>query len=432
MTSAGKHLRQGKLFASIGLGIILMTFGVIGGWSALAKIDKGVVAPGTVSVETNRKVVQHLEGGIVREILVREGDRVTADQVLARLEPVQAEVNANVIARQMAYAHAREARLIAERDNADAINWSAVEDLELLHSIGNVVADEESQFRERRNSLRGQILIQQSRIDQHRKELEGLEIENKSAHEQVKFIQRELTGLRELHKKQLVASNRVFSMERERARLEGVIGRNVADTARISSTIGEIEEQMRQTRQKFSEEVSISLVEVRQKLVDYAERGRAAADILRRVVVKSTRAGIVQNVKLTTLGQVVRAGEPLMEIVPEDENLIVSAHFSPNDIDTIFIGQTAEVRFPAFHMRTLPFMSGRVETLSADRLSDEHNQPYYLATISINRMNIPAELRPRLRPGMPAEVIAIAGDRTVVEYLIGPLHDAMHRTFLER
>lgn len=432
MSARNDPLSEGRRFAIGGMALIALTFGGLGGWSALAMIDKGVLASGTVAVETNRKTVQHYEGGIVREILIREGDRVVEDQIVARLERVQAEANANVIGKQIDFARAREARLVAEREGGAAIDWGDLKKRPPTPELAGVMADETHQFEERRNSLEGQFRIQKSRIEQHRRELDGLGLEEKSAMEQISYIRRELEGLRELHKKQLVPSTRLFSMERERSRLEGVIGQNLANTARIQAAIGEIEEQMALARQKFNEEVATSLVDVRQKLADVQERERVAADVLERVNVRAPRAGTVQNVKLTTLGQVVRAGDALMEIVPDDEALIVSAQFSPNDIDGIFHGQAAEVRFPAFHLRNLPLMSGRIETISGDRLIDDNRQPYFLATISINRMEIPEELRTRLRPGMPAEVIAVAGKRTVVEYLIAPMRDAMKRTFLER
>jgi HlyD family secretion protein len=423
-----------RKFALAGYGLIFLTFGVAGGWAAVAKIDRAVVAPAFISTETNKKTVQHLEGGIVQEILVKEGERIEQGQVLVRLEKVQAQANSDLLGGQLRSSLALEARLLAERDNRDSITWpSEFDHYEQDPIFAKLVEDEVGQFNERRSSLSGQIQILEAKASQLKTEIEGIQIERISTEGQVKYINEELVSLRKLLARQLVPSNRVFSMERERTRLEGVIGKTISDMAKAQGAINEIHVQIAQLRQKFLEEVANSLLEVRQKIADYRQRGIVARDVLRRVDVVSPRAGTVQNMKVFSLGQVLRPGEALLDIIPDDERLIVQAQFSTSDIDSVHQGQNAEIRFPAFHSRTLPVMMGVIETLSHDRLLDEASkQQYYLGRISISRADIPQNYRARLQAGMPAEVIVSGGERTALEYLVSPLSSSLRKTFIEQ
>jgi HlyD family secretion protein len=434
MGSRVQEVTEWRPFAIAGYALILLTFGVAGGWAAIAKIDRAVVAPASISVETNRKSVQHFEGGIVREILVKEGDHVNEGQILLSLEKTQAQANSDLVNNQLYSFLALEARLLAERDDKDEIAWPSEFNVQKLDPVlSGLKADQLSQFKERRATLLGQIDIMQSKAGQLRKEIDGLEIEKTSTEKQVKYINEELVGLHRLLAKQLVPTNRVLTMERERTRLEGVIGKTISDKAKVEGAISEIGSQIAQLRQKQHEEIAAALLDVRQKISDYRQKSIVATDVLRRVSVTAPRAGTIQNMKVFTLGQVVRSGELLLEIVPENERLIVHAQFSPNDIDVVREGQRAEIRFTAFHSRTIPLMTGVLESISHDRLIDEASkQPYYLGIISIDRAEIPDEYRTRLRSGMPAEVILSAGERTVLDYLISPLKSSLAKTFIEQ
>ena len=434
MSSRTQEVTQWQPFAIVGYVMILLTFGIAGGWAAIAKIDRAVVAPASISLETNRKSVQHFEGGIVREILVKEGDHVSEGQVLLRLEQTQAQANSDLVKNQLYAFLALEARLLAERDEKSEISWPVEFDLEKQDTVvSGLIVDQVNQFNERRASLLGQINILESKANQLRIEISGIDIEKDSTEKQTKYINEELVGLRRLLTKHLVPANRVLTMERERTRLEGVIGKAIADKAKIEGAISEIGSQIAQLKQKQHEDVATSLLEVRQKIGDFRQKSIVATDVLRRVAITAPRAGTVQNLKVFTLGQVVRSGELLLEVVPEDERLIIYAQFSPTDIDVIHEGQRAEIRFPAFHSRTIPLMTGELESISSDRLVDEASkQPYYLGIISIDRAEIPEEYRSRLRSGMPAEVLVAAGERTVLDYLISPLKSSLAKTFIEQ
>lgn len=430
----GKQFTSWKGTATAGYVVIFLTFGVVGGWSSITKIDRAVVAPATIAVETNRKVVQHLEGGIIREIHVHEGDMVQEGKVLFRLEEVTPRANLDLTRNQIAAALVIEARLMAERDRRDAITWPE-EVLKRRHEplIERAINDQVNQFNERRASINGQIGVLEARVEQLTTEIEGVAVEKTSLERQVAYINEELIGLRQLRSKDLIPVTRVFSMERERTRIEGGIGRATADQAKARSSIGEARLQMEQLRQKFLEEVASNIQDIRQKIGDLREKMPVVEDVLRRLEIIAPRSGKVQGLRVFTIGQVVKAGEQLLEIVPENEKLVVQAQFSPNDIDGVYSGQSAEIRFPAFQGRTLPVMMGKLESVSTDRMMDEATKlPYFLGIVSVNAIDLPEELRTRLRAGMPSEVIVASGERTVLDYFISPLRDSVRKTFIEK
>ena len=379
--------------ALAGYVLIGMTFGVAGVWAAVAKLDKAVIATGFVETETNRKTVEHFEGGIVREILVKEGDHVAEGQVLFRLEQVQAQANNELVRNQLDSTLALEARLVAERDDAKEIAWPAEFHERLAEpNLSHILADQVHQFEERRSSLEGQKRVFESRIEQLQTEIGGIATEKDSTEKQDSYINQELVGLHELAEKQLIPVTRVYAMERERTRLEGAVGRAVADSAKAEGSIGEMKIQIQQLQQKFQEEVAANLLETRQKIADYRERASVAKDILKRLAIIAPRAGTIQNLKVFTIGQVVRGGEPLLDVVPDNEQLVVHAQFSTTDIDNVYAGMMAEIRFPAFHSRTIPVMLGKIGSISHDRMIDELTRQYYfLGIISLNRADIPEE-----------------------------------------
>ncbi len=434
MKKSEKSISDWRGIAVAGYAVIILTFGVVGVWAAVAKLDKAVVAPGFVAVETNRKSVQHFEGGMVREIFIKEGDHVTKGEVLFSLKKVQAQANNDLVKNQLDSGLALEARLLAERDQKENITWPeefSGRSAEPL--LARIMTDQIHQFQERHTSLEGQVSVLESRIEQLTMGIKGIAIEKDSTEKQVGYINDELVNLRDLGKKQLVPMTRVYAMERERTRLEGVIGHSIADTAKAQSSIGEIKIQIQQLRQKFQEDIASSLLEVRQKIADARERVTVAGDVLNRVEIVAPLDGTVQNLKVFTVGQVLRPAETLLEIVPDEEPLVVDAQFSPNDIDTVYGGQQAEIRFPAFHSRQIPLMMGRIQSISHDRLMDEQTrQFYFLGVISLDRSDIPEEYRPRIRPGMPAEVIVASGERTVLSYIVSPLSESLRKSFRER
>ena len=420
--------------ARMGYGVVIIcVFGFIA-WTGLSRLDSAVVSSGSVTYESRRKVVQHFEGGIVQDILVREGQSVDEGQVLFRLDSTPALANLELVLGSMDGFLAQEARLIAERDDAEAVIFSD----ELLARANNsntqkIMQDQTAQFNERRSSINGQIGILEGRVQQYDSEVSGLKIEFESAGKQLSFIRDELTGVRDLAEKGLVPKSRWLALEREAARLQGIVGRNEAETAKARNSISDVRLQIQQARQKQREEVSAALQETRQKMNDARERGRVAQDVLRRVDVLAPRTGKLQNVKLATRGAVVRAGDVLAEVAPLADELIIEAQVSPQDVDKLYEGAEAEVRFPNLPSRTTPVVSGKVSSVSRDRLIDEATrQPYFLAQIAIRDTNLPDRLKNTLIAGMQAEVIIPTGERTILQYLVQPLGDAFAKTFRER
>ena len=418
--------------AIAGYVLIVGTFLVLGGWSAFARLDSAITATGVVSAETNRKTVQHLEGGIVREIHVREGQHVQAGQVLFRLDRTQAKAGYELQRNQLDSAIAQEARLIAERDGQDQIALPQ----ELLDraddpNVKRAIADQVAQFQERCGSLKGGVQILDAKIDQYQLEIEGLKQERSGTANQLGFVNEELVDVRHLFEKQLTQKSRLMLLERERSRLEGLIGRSTADESKARNGIEEARLQIRQLRQKFQEDVANSMLETRQKINDLREKVRVAQDVLSRVDILSPTTGVAQNLRVFTSSGVVKAGEPMVDVVPERDALIVQAHVQPQDTENLQPGMPAEVRFSSFQTRILPIIVGKVETISRDRLVDEQTkQPYFLAQVVVD--DIPSFVKDRLSAGMPADVIFPTGERTVLDYLVRPLKDRLRSVMREK
>ncbi len=270
----------------------------------------------------------------------------------------------------------------------------------------------------------------EAKIQQLQTETEGIAVEKSSTEKQIGFIDEELSGLRYLKENGLIPVTRVLTMERERVRLEGVVGRAVADTAKAANGMNEAKLQITQLDQKFQEEVSAQLLDARQKINAAREKLVVARDLLSRLDIRAPRAGTVQSLKVFTVGQVVRSGESLMEIVPTRETLVVHAQLPVNSIEHLRVGQTAEIRFPGFHSRRLPMMTGTLASVSRDRLVDDvTKQPYFLGLINLSQATIDERYRDRLVAGMQADVVIATGERTALEYMMSPLTDALHGSF---
>lgn len=420
--------------ARLGYFVILLTFGVGGLWATFAKLSDAVVAPAYVAVETNRKAVQHLEGGIVSQILVKENDHVEQGQVVIKLSDIQARASLATVENQLVAARVQEARLVAERDRKPDITLPEdIRDHKDDPIVEHAIADQEAAFRDREKSLQGQIEVMRSRIDGLNNEIQGSIIEQHATAQEVALVDQELVGYHELLSKHLMQLSQVLDKERERTRLEGVIGRSIEDQAKARNAIGEANLDIQALMQKFQEETASAIVDVRQKISDLNEKVAVTTDIMKRVEIRAPVSGHVQNLKVYSAGQVIRGGEELMEVIPDDERLVVHAQFSPVDIDRVSRATHIEVRFPSFHARTTPVILGEIASVSSDRMTDEAtHQPYYLGVVSVNKLQIPEELRDRLRAGMPAEVIASLGERSVLNYLTAPLREAWQHSMREQ
>lgn len=423
-----------RFFAWTGYAIIVFCFFILGGWAAITPLGSAVVASGIVTTEGNKKTVQHLEGGIVKEILVHDGDHVKAGEVILRLDDTAPKANAEIYRNQIYALLARESRLAAELariadvmfpDELTADSESAV--------AQKAIDDQRTQFKERQAYIQGQISILRSRADQLRQEIEGLDRQRTANEQQVAFINDELQGVRSLYERNLVSKSRWLTLERERARLEGEIGRAISDRAKAEKSIGETDLQIEQTKQKFLEDASKELVDAREKLRDLRSKYVVAVDALHRLDIFAPVTGRVQNLRIFTIGAVLRQGEPVLDIAPDKGKRVIEAHIPTVSIEGVFAGNKAEVRFPAFHDRTLPMIGGTIMSVSQDRLIDESTkEPYYMARIDVPDENIPEHYRGVVTPGMNVEIIMPTKERTALDYLVEPLINRLRISFRER
>jgi HlyD family type I secretion membrane fusion protein len=431
-------LNDHRGYARLGFVAIALVFGGFGVWASLAPLDRAAVAHGQVAVESNNKPVQHLEGGIVREILVHDSQQVQEGDVLFRLQPTTAQANLDLLRKQVDVGLAQQARLVAEQTKAEQISFPP----ELLahRNVAETdlaIKDQERQFRERRQTLDGQIGILSAQIDQKQEDISGRQRQKESLEAQMTSYQAEMTSVAPLVEKGYYARNKFLALQRDAARVEGEFGVAGTDIARLSKSVEEAKLQIKQARYKFDEEASNALNEVRGKLSDAREKILIAEDVLRRVDVRAPRSGTVLGLKVHGVGAVVKPGETLAEIVPIGEGLMVTARVSPNDIESIEIGQTAEVRFSNFSSRQTPVILGKVVSLSPDALTDpnaggQQQQPYFSAKVMIDYSAVPEQVAKKIQPGMEADVMISTGERTALAYFVGPLLNSFAKTFREK
>jgi HlyD family secretion protein len=305
-------------------------------WSALAPLGGAAIAPARVSVESESKPVQHLEGGIVREILVKEAQAVEEGDILFRLEPVQAQANADLLRKQLDAALAQDARLVAERDNAKEVAYPD-ELLARQHipETATAMADQRIQFAERMKALRSELGIYTAKLQQTSREISGRKARLAADEAQLASYQSEIASLMPLYKKQLVTAPRMRGLERERDRLTGEIGITKSDIERLEQLMEETQLQLDQARQRQRETVLQQMAEVRSRISDVKEKLAIASDVLKRVEVRAPRKGFVQAIKVHAIGAVVKPGETVAEVVPVGEGLILAAHVSPLNIQDV-------------------------------------------------------------------------------------------------
>lgn len=423
------QLHDHRRYTRLALGAVLLVFGGFGTWAAFAPLDSAAVAPARIAVEGDRKPVQHLEGGIVREILVKDAESVAEGQILFRIDATGARANFDILSKQMDGHRAEEARLLAEREGKATIAFpAALTSRTSRADLQQVMAEQERLLAERQRSMANQIGILEARIDQTEKEIEGRNRRLASLKTQHSSLTAEIETIRPVVEKGFFPRNRMRALERDAARLDGDIGGLEGELARLSQVIEESRIQIRQTRQRAAEEQTRALAEVRAKMNDTREKLEVAEAILNRVDIRAPRAGIVLSVAVKTPGSVIAPGATLAEVVPPLVRVTLTARVAPLNIQSVAAGQKAEVRFPAFSSRAPDPIYGRVESVSADAVEDPRTrETYYSAKVVIEPGDIPAPLAKQLVPGMPADVLIITGERTMLAYLLGPLRDRLAR-----
>ncbi|MBC6718648.1 HlyD family type I secretion periplasmic adaptor subunit [Aurantimonas sp. DM33-3] len=417
----------------LGLAVVGTTFFGAGVWASTAPLASAVNAPGTVIIAGKRRTIQHLEGGIIKELHVREGQEVEAGQVLITLDPTQANATVMRLRNQLDTQLALEARLNAERNGDDAVTFP--EELTARADdpkVSQILAGQRQEFDERRKTLVGTVELLQQKILQLDRIIDGLKSQRVSKEDQVGLIQEELGALQILLKKGLTNKSRVLELQRGSAQLNGDIGDIVAQIGRSEQQISEANMQIIQTSQQFREEVVAQLRETESKGADLRQQLLVAKDIVGRQEIRAPQSGTIQTLAVTTIGGVIAPGEVLMEIAPKDGNFLVEAQVSPLDIDNVSVGQEAEVRFSALDLRTTPVVMGKVISRSGDRIEAPNRSPFFRVQVETP----PSEMKKldsrKLQAGMPAEVLIQTGERTLINYLVKPLTDQLSRGMNEQ
>jgi HlyD family secretion protein len=430
-------LRAGRAYdheLRTGLRVLLAAIVLAAGWTALMPLAGAVVVPGNLVVQSNVKTIQHPTGGVVAEIPVHNGMQVGGGDLLLRLDATQAQASLQMVSKQLDEVRVRIARLVAERDGRSGLQAPA----ELAARSGEdavktLLVSEESLFNARANARRSQTELLQSRGSQLSEEIAGLDAQVGSKTKQLELIAGELSGVQDLYDKQLVPLTRLTTLQRESARIEGERGQLMSAIAETKSKIGEAQLQIVRLDQDFRTDVVKELGESQGKEAELVERGVAARDLLDRIEIRAPTSGVVHQLSAHTIGGVIRAGDPIMEVVPDSDDLQIEARLQPNDIDQVRTGQKAFVRFSAFNQRVTPQLTGVVSYVSADTSHDQQtNAPYFTVRVALSEDERRRLAGLQLVPGMPAEVFMQTGSRTMMSYLLKPITDQMQRAFVEK
>ncbi|KQT82823.1 HlyD family type I secretion periplasmic adaptor subunit [Aurantimonas sp. Leaf443] len=422
--------------ASLRMGflVLFLSVGVCGGWAALAHIDSAVVLQGTFSVESHRKTVQHLEGGIVSEILVSDGDRVEEGQTLIRLDTTRAEAQAVVLAQSLANALATEARLVAQRDLVDYI--LVPDEVATLLGPGDraEIDDNHREFEIRKLVLNSSLELVETQIKQTRNDIEQTRLDADSARKQLETVVKELQSVKPLLAKGLVAMSRVTVLERQKVQFEGSLSKALNDAKKGEGKISELRLRGEALKRDYRQEASNALVELRKQISQFRQERQVALDLLARSAIRAPVAGSVQQSRLFTVGGVLRSGELILDIVPESDEFVVKGKITPADIDRVKEGMAVEINPASLMKYKREKLSGTLKFVSRDAIADANPNipPYFAVEVAVNRDAVPEEIRGKLTAGMEAAVIIPTAGRSVLQYLVAPVAENLDEAFRER
>jgi HlyD family secretion protein len=423
-----------RLHLIVGLAVVVVLAGGLGGWASTAEISGALIAPGQIVVESNVKKVQHPTGGVVGEVLARDGDIVKAGDILVRLDDTVTKASLAIVTKNLDAQWARAARLEAEQRGLDKITFPP----QLLTRINDpdvksLILSETKLFEVRVNGRTGQKAQLRERITQLNEEISGLSAQERAKDQEIALVEKELAGVRDLYEKHLVQISRLTTLERDAARLNGERAQYIASRAQAKGKITETELQIIQVDKDMVSEVSKDLRETNDKIGEFVERKVTAEDQLRRTDIRAPQDGMVLQSAVHTVGGVITAGDAVMMIVPQTDDLQVEAKVNPQDIDKLQIGQKTLLRLSAFNQRTTPELNGVVTRVSPDVTTDQRTgQSYYTIRVSMAPEEVARLGDAKLIPGMPAEAFVQTGDRTLISYLMKPLSDQLMRAFREK
>jgi len=420
--------------AIAGVIVIIAFFGGFFGWSLFARLDSAAISQGTVVVDSHRKTVQHLEGGILRELLVKEGQAVTAGQVLALLDTTQADAQLGQITSQLVAVQARIARLRAEQAGSLTLEFPP----ELLQQrddpvVADTIASQTNLFHARWRAHESAEAVLQKRIDQLEEEIRANEAQLASTNRRLMLIEEERANVAKLLEKGFERRPRLLELERAVAELKGRQGELRGAIARGRQAIGGAQLEIVNLGDTRLADVARELQEARALEADLNDRIRAARDVRQRREVTAPQDGIVTDIRLVTPGGVIGPGQPLMDIVPTDDELIVETRVAPSDIESVRVGLPSRVRLSSYNRSLAPTVEGVITYVAADMTTDQRTgNPYFTARIRLSRQSLSEWPEVQLYPGMPAEVMLVTGERRAIDYFVAPLFDRMRRAFREK
>lgn len=434
LTNTRQSLRRHLLG---GFFIALFLVGGLGSWAAFASLQAAVIAAGKVVVQSNRKQVQHKDGGIVAAIHAKEGDRVQAGAVVVRLDGTQLEAEQGIIRSRIFELTARRWRLSAERDGLSKLQALTAPQLSASNKgdqrFASLVKVQRRLFRSRLETLIGRKGQLRERIVQLRSQVDGLKRVETAGKKQLAILESEITDLIKLKKKHLVSTKRMNTLEREAARVIGEIGQVEANIAKTRGQIAEMQLILLELDERYRTEALSELQTVEGELTQLAEKRNGIEEKLRRLEIRAPVTGRVHEVAVHTVGGIVRPGETLLSVVPDDDDLVLDVMIRPHEIDRVRQGMASRVRFTAFDQRTTPELHGRVAWISPDQTEvTERQEPYFKVRVRLDDNELKRLGGLSISPGMPAEVMITSNERTVMSYLVKPISDQLNRAFRER
>lgn len=415
----------------IALGLVVLLIAVVGGWAANAGLAGAVIASGQLMVDSNTKKVQHPSGGVVGEILVKNGDFVKSGDIVMRLDDTQTRAQLGIVTSQIREMIARQARLRAERDGLDEVSFPAGYEKRGL-AERRIADGERRYFNARRDTIASEAQQLRERIGQLAQEISGLTAQRDAKARELKLVRTELKRVEDLYARRLTPVTRVLSMQRDEARIDGELGALISRIARARGQISEIDIQILNLEKNQRSEAQRELRDIEARVAELRERQVAAEDMLSRVDIRAPITGVVHDLSVHTVGGVVNAAEPLMLIVPLDERLVIEARVRPADIDQVSVGQLAMLRFTAFNQRTTPQIEGRVALVGADVSADASaNTTFYRVRIRAAEGELSKLADVRLVAGMPVEVFIQTDQRSALSYIMKPVTDQFKRAWRE-
>lgn len=417
----------------LGLWASLVLIGIFLIWSVTARIDSSAIALGRVVLDSDTKTIQHFEGGIIEEIYVEDGSKVKADQPLIKLSETAAKANQELVKKQLFALKISKIRLESERDKKPLPDFSSMgleyrDDVEFV----KIIQGEKELFLTRKRGIDEKISILQQKIKQLNNEIIAIQSQETSVRERIAFASEEAKSLDELYAQEIISRSRYLELKKQMSELQGNRGEYVANIAKVRQVINESELEIANLQTEKMNEIVKELQEIQTKIADLEERVFASSDILQRTIIRAPQDGVVNGLKFHTKGGVIAPGGEVMEIVPQDDELIIEVKINPQDIDVVRVGLQAKTRLSAYKSKAVPMLNGEVINVSADSFEDQATgSSYFLAKIKISDGEIKKLKNVALYPGMPVEAYIVTGSRTFMRYLFDPISVSTNKAFRE-